>query len=73
MGLLQVWDVSEGEATKEQVVEGQGHRTDARAMAISNDDSLLISASGDQVCLQCQHLPVMPLPDLTADARAICK
>lgn len=49
MELLQVWDISEGEAKKEQVVEGQGHRTDARAMAISNDDSLLISASGDQV------------------------
>ncbi|KAK9840307.1 hypothetical protein WJX74_007274 [Apatococcus lobatus] len=45
---LEVWDISEGDAKKGQVVEGQGHRTDARAVAISSDDSLLISASGDQ-------------------------
>ena len=49
---MQVWDISQEEASKVQVVEGQGHRTDARAMAISNDDALLISASGDQVRLQ---------------------
>ncbi|KAK9847198.1 hypothetical protein WJX84_005329, partial [Apatococcus fuscideae] len=45
---LEIWDITESEAKKGQVVEGQGHRTDVRAMALSNDDALLISASGDQ-------------------------
>jgi hypothetical protein len=45
----QVWDVAEDTVTRGAVIAAAGHRSDVRAVALSSDDALLLSASSSAV------------------------
>lgn len=49
--MWQVWDVKEGEAKKQHAVDFPGHRMGIRAVALSSDASLLLSAAETSVKL----------------------
>ena len=40
-----MWDVTEGGSTRSAALESGGHRSDIRAVSLSPDDSMLLSAS----------------------------
>jgi U3 small nucleolar RNA-associated protein 12 len=46
----QVWSVKgEGASAVAQTIDGPGHRSDVRALALSNDDAMCLSASTNSV------------------------
>ena len=49
MAALQTWDLDGTSAHRPFAVEAPGHRSDVRCIALSPDDSLLLSASSNSV------------------------
>ena len=49
MAALQTWDLDGTNAERPFAVEAPGHRSDVRCIALSPDDSLLLSASSNSV------------------------
>ena len=48
---MQVWDVGEDDSSLHTTLEAPGHRAGIRAVALSPDDSLLLSAAAEGVKL----------------------
>lgn len=48
---MQIWDVDEDSAATQSTLESAGHRGGIRAVALSSDDSLVLSAAAEGVKL----------------------